>query len=294
MKFGKVDPSKQWFSPLPADQPIIHELQSNSGLRVHLGGTQWGVKEWVGQWYPAGTPQRGFLSAYAQQFGCVELNATHYRMFPPSKFEEWAATVPDGFVFLPKIPQSISHYRRLNHTEELVRDFTEGVAQLGSKAGPSFLQMPDNFKAEKFNDLISWIENWPACTQLAVELRHPSWFSNPQLFSDLAAFLRRQRIGMVLTDAPGRPDVLHMAVTSPDVFIRYAGWNLHALDYERINQWSTRYAQWEELGVQNVYLGIHQSDSILTPETAIAFQTAIKKASESIIVHGVPSPLSLL
>lgn len=293
MKFGKVEPSRDWLKPLPKDHPIIDELGNSSGLDIYLGGTQWGIKEWVGQWYPPGTPQRAFLPAYGKQFACIELNATHYRLFPPSRFEEWRRSVPEGFIFLPKLPQSISHYRRLNNTEEVVADFVEGVRELGSSVGPAFLQMPENFKIEKREDLLRWVDEWPSELGLSIELRHPSWFEDYELLSDLIAYLHAKCIGMVLTDAPGRPDVLHMAVTQPDLFIRYAGWDLHEFDQIRIEQWANRFAEWESKGVKRIFIGIHQPNSLSTPETAIAFSNAIKKASGKIRVHGVPSPLSL-
>ncbi len=293
MKFGKVEPSLEHLQDLPPTHPIIHELQPSKDTTVYLGGTQWGIKPWVGTWYAPGTPQRAFLSAYGNQFGCVELNATHYRLFDPEKFSEWASMVPDSFTFLPKLPQSISHYRRLNNTAEVVNDFCAGVRMLGKKAGPSFLQMPENFKSDKFSELENWLLEWPSDITLSVELRHSSWFDDSSLFNDLLAILHSRNMGLVLTDAPGRPDVLHMAVTSPLLMVRYAGWNGHALESRRIGNWAHRIAEWQSSGLKEIYFCIHQPDSTLTPETAIQLSNELQKASEPVNIIGIPSPLSL-
>ncbi|KAB2813910.1 DUF72 domain-containing protein [Phaeocystidibacter luteus] len=293
MKFGKVEPSREYLAPLPNDHAIVMELEPSPGLTVHLGGTQWGMKEWVGQWYPPGTPQKGYLSAYTQQFSCTELNATHYRTFAPEQVAEWAKQSASEFKFLPKLPQSISHYRRLKNAEEPTALFAESIRPLGEHLGPCFLQMPENYKAEKARDLFDYLEAWPDDIHLALELRHPSWFDDQTLFDDITATLHNKNMNWVLTDAPGRPDVLHMASASKQLMLRYAGWDFHPLEVERIAQWAEKFAQWESTGITDVYLCIHQPSSLRTPESAIQFAAEIKKAKSSIRVTGTPSPLSL-
>lgn len=294
MKFGKVEPAQEHLISLPPDHPILSQLPSSSNsLSVFLGGTQWGIKPWVGQWYPPGTNAKGFLAAYAKQFSTIELNATHYRIFDPSQFEEWKSQVPSGFKFLPKLPQSISHYRRLRNTEEQVEAFVEGVRRLDVSLGTCFLQMPENFKSDKFADLEAWLHQWPEDIDLAVEVRHPSWFGDEELLSDLAALLHSQNKGFVLTDAPGRPDVLHMALCSPKLMLRYAGWDDHPLEEVRLNQWADRIDAWAASGLNELYFCIHQPESIQTPETAIQFTERLKKKKGHLEISGTPSKLSL-
>lgn len=293
MKFGKSYSKDIGAYPIPEDHPIINELPTTDSLAVYLGGTQWGMKDYVGTWYEPGTPQKKFLSAYAQQFGCVELNATHYRTFPPEQFAEWKKMAPHPFKFLPKLPQSISHYRRLTNTQEVVEAFCEGVRVLEDQTGPAFLQLPENYSAKDANILFTWLSEWPSDVELAIELRHPSWFENKELVDEIAAFLHTRNIGWVITDSPGRMDVLHMVVPCSKVIIRYAGWELDALDLTRLNNWIERIASWEKSGVEEVYFCIHQAESIATPDTAIYMHEGIKKASADIAVIGYPQRLSL-
>lgn len=294
MNFGKVEPAPEHLHPIPEDHPVIDMLpHSDEPLTVHAAGARWGVPQWKGTWYPAGTPQKDFLKAYSRQFRCIELNATHYGSFSPQQFRQWSESVDEGFRFLPKIPQSVSHYRRLINTSDVLKGFIKGVEQLGKKAGPSFLQMPDHFSAEKIRDLYNWIEEWPDHLPLAIELRHRSWFESEDLVSELAAHFRVRNIGWVITDAPGRPDVLHMAVTSPDVLIRYAGWGGHFLETHRLQAWAERMAEWNDSGIRQVYFCIHQPDGLSTPETCIDLAGRIEKASRKVRISGIPERLGL-
>lgn len=294
MKFGKVEPSEYHLKPLPDDHPILSQLEVHSrGVNLFFGGTQWGMKPWVGTWYASGTKPNGYLSAYAQQFSCIEFNAPHYRTFNAEQYQQWRSQVPSSFRFLPKLPQSISHYRRLNDTTEQVEAFVSGIRSLGNQLGTCFLQMPENFVSDKFQTLEMWLENWPTDLPLSVELRHPSWFDDAELANDLAAMFHSKNIGWVLTDAPGRPDVLHMAACTDKMMIRYGGWDHHPLEETRLEQWAERLDCWSHSGLKEIYFCIHQPDSLRTPETAIALSERLEKKKGHLNVTGIPSRLSL-
>ncbi len=44
----------------------------------HLGTMGFGYREWVGAFYPAGTPPRNFLAHYSQLFDAVGIDSTFY------------------------------------------------------------------------------------------------------------------------------------------------------------------------------------------------------------------------
>lgn len=292
MKFGKVEPNSSFLTPTRGDHPILDELPpSDEPLMLYAGGTQWGVKSYVGAWYPKGTPANQFLNAYARQFSTVELNATHYRIFPPETFQSWADAVPESFRFLPKIPQSISHYSQLSGADGKLDQFIEGVRALGSSLGSCFIQMPDRFGPSKKDTLFEWIMDWPSDIPLQVELRHPDWFSSDELIDELASMFHANRIGWVITDAPGRRDVLHMAVTHPTVMVRYAGWDGHPLESERLSFWTDTIQRWSEKGVREVYFCVHQPDAILTPETLLEWLPTNR--ANRVQIPSIPSRMSL-
>ena len=57
----------------------------------------------------------------------------------------WAAEMPDHFIFCPKFPAIITHYRRFGNCESPTDDFIDGILALGDKLGPAFLQLPPHY-----------------------------------------------------------------------------------------------------------------------------------------------------
>ncbi len=73
-------------------------------------------------------------------------------------------------------------------------------------------------------------------------------------------------IGTVITDTPGRRDVLHMRLTAPVAFIRYVGNNLHPTDYQRIDAWVDRIKSWVDKGLREIYFFTHNPEELTSPE----------------------------
>ena len=271
MKFGQATYEGGVIPFLPKDHPLN---ASNSGsqkpvenLRIYAGGTQWTMKNWVGTVYPENARVKDYLKWYGAQFNSIELNATHYRLYPEDHLVKWADQVPADFKFCPKVPQSISHYRRLRDTGILVADFTSALQGLGNKRGPAFLQMPENFKADHFKELMLFLSDWPAEVELSLELRHKSWFEDEFLLDDLITHLRNLGMGFVLTDTPARRDVLHMALTSSFTIIRFVGQGDEVPDKKRIGEWAIRLKDWKKQGLERVFFFVHQPMGAKTPET---------------------------
>ena len=66
---------------------------------VRIGTSGWTYPPWRGVFYPKGVPQKRELEYAASQFNTLEINGTFYGMQRPDAFADWAARVPDGFVF---------------------------------------------------------------------------------------------------------------------------------------------------------------------------------------------------
>ena len=58
--------------------------------KVYIGCAKWGRKEWLGKIYPQGTKEAKFLDEYVKHYNSIELNATHYKTYPPETIEKWA------------------------------------------------------------------------------------------------------------------------------------------------------------------------------------------------------------
>ena len=276
MKFGKLRTIQNVDFSLPPDPAantrIFQELKNKPGKsRLFIGATGWGMKEWVGKYYPAGTKPQDYLAHYAQQFNTIELNTTHYRIPDELTIERWREQSTEDFRFCSKVPQRISHSRDLSPEGpvNLTRQFCDAVAGLREKLGPCFIQLPPYFGADRLPVLRAFLENWnKGGLPLAVEARHESWFDKPQNFEQLAELLEQFSASTVITDVAGRRDVCHMRLTTGTVLVRFVGNALHPTDFSRIEDWSKRLRSWFENGLKNAYFFTHEPDNILSPELA--------------------------
>ena len=153
------------------------------------------------------------------------------------------------------------------------------IDAFGDKLGQCFMQLPPNFTPERAPQLEEYLLNLPEDIPLSIEFRHPSWFMNDASAEHCWALLKEKGIGAVISATAGRRDAVHMRMTSEVLVLRYGGYDLHSSDRSRIQQWSERIAQWMEIGLKEVYLLIHQSDSIYTPETIQLFAEMLLKST---------------
>lgn len=269
MEFGKVADSlvDQIDFSLPADgkyTSLTLPGKKAEDVNIYVGCAKWGRKEWVGNLYPKGTKESEFLDYYVKNFNGIELNATHYKIYPDTSIKKWAdKAANENFRFCPKVPQTISHYSDLSSAkaQDLTSAFLEGVIAFGDKLGPIFLQLSEKYTPQRREQLFSYLEKLPVDVRFCLEVRHPSWFENEfrdELFGKLAAL----NIGTVITDTSGRRDCLHMELTAPYAFIRFVGNGLHPTDYERIDEWVQRIKNWISQGIGEVYFFMHQHDEM--------------------------------
>lgn len=266
MKFGKLaDISGVDFS-LPPEDPFTRQVlggQPAPTFSAYIGLSRWASKEWVGNLYPKGAKAREYLYHYARAFNSIELNSTHYRSPSVEQVQKWREQVPPGFRFCPKVPQVISHYRKLTGVEAEVTQFAEAVAAFEDQLGSCFLQLHDSFSPQYFAVLRDFCQRWPREITLALEFRHPDWFDRQQLIPELADLLMQQGLGTVITDVAGRRDVAHGTLTSRQAMIRLVGNSLDPTDYTRSAQWLQRIATWQAAGLEHLYLFPHEPGDLM-------------------------------
>jgi uncharacterized protein YecE (DUF72 family) len=61
---------------------------------IRIGTSGFSYKDWVGPVYPAGLPERDWLSFYAREFSTVELNVTFYRIPVQRTVAGWVDKTP--------------------------------------------------------------------------------------------------------------------------------------------------------------------------------------------------------
>ena len=273
MDFGKVD-SKDLdgidFRLPPDPEGTTRVLQKNKGHdrkpQIYVGCAKWGRKDWVGKIYPKGTKDANFLTEYAKRFNCIELNATFYRLPTVKQAEGWKAKVGSDFKFCPKFTDKITHIKRLKDAEELTNIFLEGISAFRENLGPVFLQTPPNYAPKNLEVLEAYLEKLPRDLDLFVELRHPGWYADVDIFSKVCMVLERNGAGAVITDASGRRDCVHMQLTTPTAFVRFVGNSLHPTDYSRCDNWVQRIKSWTQQGAERIYFFMHQHEELYSPE----------------------------
>jgi len=146
-------------------------------MRVLTGTSGFSYKEWKGSFYPEDLPADAMLRYYAERLPAVEINNTFYRMPKAELLAGWAEEVPDGFRFVLKASQRITHFKRLKDVSEEVGYFLRVAATLGDRLGPILFQLPPNLKKD-LPRLSEFLELLPAATRAALEFRHASWFED--------------------------------------------------------------------------------------------------------------------
>lgn len=276
MKFGNVPNPEEIDFTIPADHPdtakVLKKAKSTD-LTASVGCAKWNKKD-LKNFYPKGTKDE--LDYYSSQFNCIELNATFYRLFPPSTFEKWKENTPDGFKFFPKFGQDISHFRRLKDVESQVEENVSRFSLLEEKLGMPFLQMHNNFGPKDFDRVKAFIDRWVYDMPLAVEFRHTDWYNNPDVSGELYPLLEAKGITNVIVDTAGRRDLMHMRLTSPKAFIRYVGAN-HPTDYNRLDDWIERIAAWKDQGLQELNFFVHQNVELESPLLSAYFIERLNK-----------------
>ena len=277
MKFGQVENPEEIDFTIPSDHPdtaAVLKASKAKDFEIHVGCAKWNKADLKG-FYPKGTKDE--LGYYSTQFNCIELNATFYRLFPATQFEKWHETTPDGFKFFPKLGQDISHWARLNETDELVSRFVENASHLKEKLGMPFLQMHNNFGPKDFERVEAFVAGWKYDTPVAVEFRKTDWYNDPEVSSRLYELLEKNNVTNVLVDTAGRRDLMHMRLTTPNAFIRWVGANHEESDRARLDEWVDRVADWKSQGLQQLNFFVHQNIEKESPLLSAYFIEKLNK-----------------
>lgn len=276
MKFGSVESIKGLDLSLPADHPDTKKVlggKEAKKMEVSVGCAKWNKTD-LKNFYPKGTKDE--LAYYSTQFNSIELNATFYQPYGKDQYQRWKEKTPKGFKFFPKIPQTVSHLKRLNEVKNLVDEFCDSVSGLEEKQGMIFLQLHDNFKPKDYDRVEKFVKEFPKGVPLAIEFRSTEWFNNKEVFDKVSELFKKHKITNVLVDTAGRRDIIHMRLTSPTAFIRYVGDN-HGADYSRLDPWIERIAKWKKEGLKQLYFFVHQNHELASPLLSAYFIEKLNK-----------------
>ncbi len=154
-------------------------------MKLFTGTSGFSYKEWKGSFYPAELPDSEMLRYYAARFPAVEINNTFYRMPRPELLTRWAGETPEGFTFVLKAPQRITHQGRLKNEGDPLGYFLKTAEVMGGRLGPLLFQLPPFFKKDAPR-LRSFLSLLPKERRAAFEFRHESW-KDPEVQDALRA-----------------------------------------------------------------------------------------------------------
>lgn len=192
-----------------------------------LGTQGFAFDDWVGPFYPPGTPKSSYLEAYARHFATVEIDSTFYASPRASVVQGWRERTPDGFRFSAKFPKSITHDRKLEGAQADARAFVHTMQLLGDKLGVLTLQFAYDFTPDLAPRLEAFLAELPQGPRYAVEVRHRGW-----LKPDLGELLSGRGAALVLQDLYYMPKMDW--VTAPFTVIRWLGRRSDIEHFDRI------------------------------------------------------------
>ncbi len=186
---------------------------------------------WVGIFYPDRNTKR--LRYYSQFFDTAEMDSIFYEKFyshmTKGTFIGMVKATPANFQFSVKVPEIITHRKRLEVGKGAITDFEifldkTSPLKNSDKLGAILLQLPPSFTVNDFKNIEKFLDKLPSGYHYAVEFRHPSWKTEGPW-----DMLKHYNIAAVMTDSPAKENLEFLSevtVTSADhSFIRFHGRN---------------------------------------------------------------------
>ncbi len=217
---------------------------------VWIGTSGWSYNHWDDVLYGPSLPPERRLGRYVQDFDTVELNASYYRWPREQTFRGWRRRLPDGFRMSVKAPRGLTHGRRLYGPEAWTPRLVDCWHELADRRGVLLVQLPPDL--ERDDDRLDYfLRSLPDWMQVAVELRHSSWVTDP-----VFELLSRRRAAYVVMSGARLPCVLR--ATSTTVYVR-----LHGPDHDHLyggsysetdlHWWADRIREWRQ-GAHDVFV----------------------------------------
>jgi uncharacterized protein YecE (DUF72 family) len=214
---------------------------------IRIGTQGWNYDAWAGPFYPPGTRSLDFLSVYARAFGTVEVDSTFYATPAAKTVRGWFDRTPADFVFALKLPQVITHERRLRGSDDVAETFFDRARELGTKLGPILVQLGPDFGPIELPALVQFLPRLPRDIRFAVEFRQRGWVNEGVL-----ALLREHGVALALSDGRWiqRKQMLALVdqPTADFLYVRWMGADQSIVDYSRIQVDRTReLATWADV-----------------------------------------------
>jgi uncharacterized protein YecE (DUF72 family) len=210
---------------------------------VFLGTSGWSYKEWIGPFYSK--EDKSMLRAYTKIFNTVEIDSTFYRYPSKGMVMGWTKYSPESFVFTAKLPQLITHEKKLDlnrGVEDDLERFMDVMEPLwlSGKLGCALIQLPPRFTYQP-KEMEAFFKVLPTHVRFAVEFRDHSWIRD-----DTWNLLQKYKVAYTIVDEPLLPPEAH--VTSNVAYFRWHGrgtrpWYNYQYSNEELEPWVPKLKQ---------------------------------------------------
>ena len=265
--------------------------------KYHIGLTQWGFKDWKGNFFSKDARPDEFLDQYASVFNSVEGNTTFYQIPTPETIKNWGSQVPSEFKFCFKFPKSITHYKRLKHVTDEVLYFLDRFTPIRKNLGPFHIQLSSQFSYTEIEKLENLLDILPGHLSFAVEVRHLDFYDKGKKERHFEDLLRSYGINRVVFDTrrlhalknndptvneaqkkkPRTP--IRFTSTGSNPFVRFVGANDVLNNEAYLKEWAIITADWIKDG-KHPYIFIHSPDVLSSPVLARYFHSELSKLIE--------------
>ena len=202
-------------------------------MAVQVGCSGWSYADsvekggWVKVFYPNAQTKK---LQYYSEFNTAEMDATFYEKFykymTKETFVNMTKATPDNFQFSVKVPETVTHDKRLDVNKGAITHLEEFLDKISpiknaNKLGAVLIQLPPSFTVKEFTNTEEFLDRLPTGYDYAMEFRHPSWQTEGPW-----DMLKHYNIAAVMTDSPPQDKLQFLSevtVTAGHSFIRWHG-----------------------------------------------------------------------
>jgi uncharacterized protein YecE (DUF72 family) len=205
----------------------VNRVESENQANLYLGTQGFTFDDWVGTFYPSGTPRKAYLEEYSKHFPTVEIDSTFYGVPRNTTVHSWRERTPGSFLFAAKFPRLITHDKKLDRALGDAEHFVNTMQALGDKLGVLTMQFAYDFTPQFFDRLDDFLKALPQGPRYAVEVRNREW-----LTPHFGEMLSHHNVALVLQDLHYMPRLDW--ITADFTVIRWLGRRKDIERFDRI------------------------------------------------------------
>ena len=202
---------------------------SSSG-HLYVGTSGFAYSAWRGSLYTLQTRPEEMLSAYAEHFGAVEIDASFHRFPSEAVLSEWARRTPETFRFSLKVHRAITYDRKPKDQARMLSDFVRRCTALGPRMGVFLLLFPP-YRSLDDSFMTQLLQGLPQGMRAACLFRHGSWYNQGS-----ADLLYRRGLSYCVVDG----DYYPAAEVDPKGPFAYLRLQAHDYSQDELAAWHQR------------------------------------------------------